>query len=126
MGTNKQKSDAVRCIWKSHCKSHKTENFVEEANISKVKRWQLADGTWRESIHYSDNPSESDILEKIKSHFKNYKAPAEFKHKERANSPMCAIINLFDAHIDKLCLVSETDADSSIEKNAMTSLILMA
>jgi hypothetical protein len=116
-GTSKQKSDNVRMIWKRYCKSHKTENFVEEANISKVKRWQLADGTWRESIHYSDNPSESDILEKIKHHFKNYKAPKEFKHTERATSPMCAIINLFDAHIDKLCLVSETDDDSSIEKN---------
>ena len=68
--TNNQKSDYVRQVWKAYCKSHKLENFINNASISKVKRWQLPGGEWRESIHYSEDEPAEDMLAKIKKHFK--------------------------------------------------------
>jgi hypothetical protein len=115
--TNNQKSDHARQIWERYCKSHKLENFISNASISKVKRWQLPGGEWRESIHYSEDEPAEDMLSKIKKHFKNYTAPEAFTYDKKENKEMCAIINLFDAHIDKLSLLSETNEQSSLKEN---------
>lgn len=115
--SNKGKSDTVRMIWKGHTKSHKLENFVDKARITKVKRWQDGNGEWKESIHYSETHGDVDPAEALKKAFKDYVAPEPFTYEQKRNNENCAIINLFDAHMDKLCLLNETNEHSTIADN---------
>jgi hypothetical protein len=114
---NKGKSDYVRTLWRRHTKSHKLENFVDNARITKVKRWQDGNGEWKESIHYAEDYGDVDVVKAIKDAFKEYSAPQAFTYDERNKGDKCAIINLFDAHIDKMCYIDETDKNSSVEEN---------
>lgn len=109
--------EAARAYYRRHKAQVKTESFVEEGKVTRVKTWQLHDGSWRESIQYEEVKKASDVVQDIKDAFKDYKAPKVEICKSKNKGKYCAIINLFDAHIDKLCLLDETDKNSSIEEN---------
>lgn len=83
-------------------------------------RWQAANGEWRESYRYKEDEdvvSETEVFDKLKKHYSQYKA-VDFKHIEfEGLTETCGFINLFDAHIDKISLASETDSNSSIIDN---------
>jgi hypothetical protein len=116
--TNKEKSDYIRNLWRRSNNKNKKENFIDSAIVTKVKRWQLPNGEIRESIQYSPKEIENEnLLSKIESHFKEYESPKPFFYKNSKTNDYCAIINLFDAHIDKLSLINEAKEDSSLETN---------
>lgn len=85
----------------------KVDSFVDGANINKVKRWEVKDGEVKESVHYVSskkdelrefNKLKDGLLKDIKKYVKPVKKQVEYK---RNNA--CAIINIFDAHLNKLC-----------------------
>ena len=82
-------------------------------------RWQTASGAWRESYRFEkqEENQEKDLLEKLKEHYSKY-LPKEFEPIDyEGSTETCGFINLFDAHIDKLSLLSETSKSSDINKN---------
>ncbi len=95
----------------------KTQGLKKE-DIDYVKIWQTGAGEIRYSIKTQDNTSENpdDFKENLLRSLKKYQKPV---HKTRygKQNRNCAIINLFDAHIDKLSLKSEAEEDSSLEEN---------
>lgn len=56
------------------------------------------------------------ILEELEEQFKKYQYPT-YKYAYEATQSKAAVINLYDAHLDKLALLSETNEQSSIEEN---------
>lgn len=87
-------------------------------------RWQTAGGEWRESYRFENNSeiSEEDILKKLKEHYSKYVAPegTESIKYDEDTSETCGFINLFDAHIDKISLISETSKSNGIQDNINT------
>lgn len=43
--------------------------------------------------------------------------PPTFQYQPQENKENCAILNLYDAHLDKICLRSETGKDETLESN---------
>lgn len=89
--------------------------------IKRKKVWQLPNGEYRESIQYDTNKEleVSKFKEELLKSIKEYVKP-EHKVQYPKQNKNIAIINLFDAHIDKLCVISETDKNSSLEENIAT------
>lgn len=63
------------------------------------------------------------ILEELEERFKKYQTP-DFKREYPKTNSKAAVINLYDAHIDKLALLSETNEQSSIEANVQNFELL--
>jgi hypothetical protein len=120
LAQDKSKSDRgeyARSVWRNYLKSEskKRERFDEKSEITRIKRWQIYDGQWRESIQYDLEKIDTDrIVEYINNNLVNYKPPKPFYHKNVKHKDNCAIINIFDAHIDKIAFIQE---NGSIEDN---------
>jgi hypothetical protein len=86
-------------------------------NVKTVKFWQNFNGDPRYSINTKENWYENlqDIVKYIKKNLKDYIQPVHTPIIENGDS--IAIINLYDAHIDKLVLIDETNPEGSVEKN---------
>jgi hypothetical protein len=95
------------------------KGYLNTFEIKSKKIWQLPSGEYRESIQFINKTKEFDLnkfKEDLINSVKEYVKP-EHKIIYPKQSKNAAIINLFDAHIDKLCVISETDKNSSIEEN---------
>ena len=119
--TDEQKAKRANDIWRGYNKSQerKIENFERNSKVKSIKRWQKNDGSWRTSIAYENSQSKIDIEQFRKDLVKDiseYELPA-FKAKYDTYNNILALINISDAHIDKLTLVTETGYGSSIDDN---------
>jgi hypothetical protein len=103
---NGGKSDYVRQIWKRYTKSHKLENFVDNARITKVKRWQDGNGDWKESIHYAESFEDISQLTKLKEQLvkelKEISVKDVLTHKKKKIDPIAYEISLPDFHFGKI------------------------
>lgn len=62
---------------------------------------------------------EKNFIEELSEAIKNYEFPI-FTPKVPEFSETISVINILDAHIDKLCLLDEVNKDSSLEENIAT------
>lgn len=89
-------------------------NGIKPSQVRKTKYWQNFNGEQRYSV--DTNP----IVEEWKKDFfealKDYKTP-EVKSLMSDPNAVIAVLNLYDAHLDKLTLLSETSQESSLEGN---------
>lgn len=97
------------------------EQQLTSEEIEKSKRWQTYDGEVRYSVTVKEDSEKLEQFSKnLTESIKKY-AKAELKLKYKKQSKCCGIINIFDCHIDKLTLLSETGTpSSSIKKNVET------
>jgi hypothetical protein len=112
-------------------KSYKTSSDISEfekflisnnlslSDVKSVKFWQNFNGEPRFSVntknHWYENPGE--ILEEIKEILAEYSTPQHDPILNSTISSSAAVINLYDAHIDKLVLIDETNPSGSVEQN---------
>lgn len=94
------------------------KNELSLENIKKVKFWQNFQGDLRFSVDtkeewYNDN---SRFLEELKETLETY-CPPIFTPQNINTNDSIAIINLYDAHIDKLVLIDETNPKGSVDDN---------
>jgi hypothetical protein len=87
-------------------------------DVKSVKFWQNFNGEPRYSINTKNNWHENseEILELIKEKLSSYEPPTHSPTTIYGQS--IAVINLYDAHIDKLVLIDETNPkEACVEKN---------
>jgi len=93
---------------------------AKDSSIHKVKEWETYHGTKRYSTEYVLNEDEKkyfeNLIDGLKKDIKKYVKPV-IKTKDKKNGNHCAIINLFDAHIDLLTHKSETGKESNLREN---------
>lgn len=90
------------------------EKFIKEGGINpddvvSVKHWQNMGGSRRFSVVTKNGDgtlTDNALIENLHTIFAEYKHP-EFNVPFRTESTKCAVLNMFDAHIDKICLSSE-------------------
>ena len=98
---------------------------LTEDEVDSVKYWQTMSGEHRFSIVQKYNEEEGKsrkaLLDLLEDHFENYTPPtvtgaANVNLRDRGN---LGIINLYDAHIDKLALATETAeaTDATMQDN---------
>ena len=119
--TNEQKSKKANDIYRSYLKKEnlQLEDFTKGSKVKGIKKWQLPDGSWRQSISFENTQSKVDLEDFRKNLIKDiaeYEYP-EFKPKNIVFNEIAALINISDAHLNKLTLVSETGFGSSLNDN---------
>jgi hypothetical protein len=98
---------------------------LTEEEVDSVKYWQTMSGEHRFSIvqkyNEEEGKSQQALLDLLEDHFENYTPPtvtgsANVNLQDRGN---LGIINLYDAHIDKLALATETAeaSDATMQDN---------
>lgn len=95
-------------------------NNIDKESIRKVKAWQNFKGEQRYSVDFVPvENSLQDFKKALLTSIGEYELP---KHTKTAlvKSNYLAVINLYDAHIDKVCLFSETHSESSLQDNIDT------
>lgn len=94
-------------------------NNLSLSDVKSVKFWQNFNGESRFSVntknHWYENTEE--ILEEIKELLSEYSIPQHDPILNSTISSSVAVINLYDAHIDKLVLIDETNPSGSVEEN---------
>lgn len=116
-----KRAKAVNDLWRNYNRvnDRKLENFEKHSRIKAIKKWQGADGEWKTSIAY-ENPNTKLDLETFRKDLvkdiAEYELPS-FKAKYDTYNEVLALINISDAHLDKLTLVTETGVGSTIEDN---------
>jgi len=119
--SDEQKAKKANDIWRAYNKkeNNQLEDFSRSSKIRGIRKWQLPDGTWRQSISF-ENTGKSLDLEKAKKDLVNaiaeYELP-KFKKVHLNYNKICAVLNLYDAHISSLTLVSETGHYSGTNEN---------
>lgn len=119
--TNEQKAKKANDIWRAYIKKENTQvdEFTKSSKIRGIRKWQLPDGSWRQSISF-ENTNKGLDLEKAKKDLVNAIAEYELPKFEKVHltyNKICAVLNLYDAHISSLSLVSETGYTSEINEN---------
>jgi formylmethanofuran dehydrogenase subunit D len=123
--TNEQRSKKANDIYRAYLKKENKnlEDFEKNSKVKRVSKWQNSQGKWLQSIAYEANTQDKFDSEKFKADLiksiSEYELPKFEKTHLNYNS-LCAVINLYDAHISSLCSKNETgvdsDTDSSIVK----------
>jgi len=119
--TDIQKSKKVNDIWRGYLRNNEKQlsDFEKDSRIKKVSKWQAQDGKWLQSIVY-EKSNERNNLESFKRDLIKEISQYEFPKLEMSYSNfnrLMACINIFDAHIEKMTLVSETGFGSKLEDN---------
>ena len=121
--SNEQRSKKANDIWRIYERNQEKQlnDFERGAKVKSIKTWQNPEGKWLKSIAYENtrgldlNQAKKDLVKAIAE----YELP-KFKRVHLDYSKTCAVLNLYDAHISSLALVSDTnnhsDTDSSIKK----------
>lgn len=119
-----KRSKAVNDLWRNFVRKDNKDldDFTRGARIKSFKRWQGSDGTWKQSVAYENNRVINDINEVKKAISKTiseYEIPS-FEPKYGSFNNICAVINLYDAHLSKMSLINDTneysDTDVAVEK----------
>lgn len=94
-------------------------NNLRLSDIKKVKFWQNFKGENRFSVdtknEWYSNPEE--LLAEFRYVLEQYEMPIHTPIIKRNHGDSVAVINLYDAHIDKLVLIDETNPSGSVETN---------
>ena len=94
-------------------------NDLKLEDVRKVKFWQNFSGDYRFSVdtktEWYENTEE--IINELKELIKTYQKPTHKPIIEKGKGDSVVVINLYDAHIDKLVLVDETNPSGSVDAN---------
>jgi len=106
---NLKSGEAARSIWKNYRFSNTAEKEENNLNkVTKLKRWQLPSGEWRESLTYENKEdSKLEELKLFKEKFleevkKQSKAEAFKLVKSNTSNPVAVEISLPDFHLGKM------------------------
>ena len=100
---------------------YKIDLKVWELDFFQISRWpQKEEGNQLVAVkckfkRRKEQPVEN-VIEKFEQALQSYKAP-KYKAKKRPTQDFAGIINIYDAHIDKVTILAETGHDSDIHKN---------
>jgi len=125
-GQNAISGESARMLINNRLRSKKSKEYVslftnKKHNIKFIKEWETFYGNKRYTVKYDFNEDRQKQLEKLidglKKDIRKYVRPViKFKRNEKKGD-CCAIINLFDAHVDLLTHKSETGKDSNLDEN---------
>ncbi len=115
-----KRAKAANDIWRAYSKKEdkNIEDFSSRARVKAIKKWQSANGEWRQSIAYEATNTfntESFKRDLIKS-ISEYELP-KFEPVHLNYNKVCTVINMYDAHISKLSLANETGVESDTNSN---------
>lgn len=102
---------------------HLDELGLEEEEVDSTKYWQTFHGDHRFSVVTKSGdegrPEEGRICDALEDHLSGYVPPEAFPQKVEPKGNNLGVINLYDAHLEKVSLASETneDIDGSIQNN---------
>lgn len=121
--SNEQKSKKANDLWRGYNKKENKnlDDFSTASKIKTIKRWQNSEGKWLQSIAYESTHRGLD-LEKAKKELVNAIAEYELPKFEKVHlnyNKICAVLNLYDAHISSLTLLSETGKGSTTNENVI-------
>jgi hypothetical protein len=93
-------------------------NGLKLTDVKNVKFWQNFSGEQRFSVNTKTEWYESpeDMIESFREILANYEYPI-FTPTNIKKGESAAVINLYDAHIDKLVLIDETNPNGSVDDN---------
>jgi len=98
--------------------SYLTKNGLSLADVKNVKFWQNFNGEQRFSVNtkneWYEKPEE--MLDSFKEILSAYEYPV-FTPVNIKKGESIAVINLYDAHIDKIVLIDETNPSGSVDDN---------
>ena len=99
--------EAARSIWKNYRKQNDiiSTDYQREAKVSKLKRWQLPNGEWRESVTYESSKDKMIVFNDFKKQFiKEVEklSPIVLKEHVNENKEILAEISLPDFHLGKM------------------------
>lgn len=99
-------------------KKYLDENGLTLTDVKKVKFWQNFNGDLRFSVDTKTEwyKNKIDLYNDIQEILSKYEFPV-FKPVNENKGNSLAIINLYDAHIDKLVLIDETNPYGSVDEN---------
>lgn len=97
------------------------DNGIKEEDVVQVYYKQKADGirfTVQTRFDKEDKLNKKDVIEEFKKEIQQY-SPPDYSKKQYTNyrNETIGVISLFDAHLDKISLIDETDEESSLDKN---------
>ena len=102
---------------------HLEDLGIEEEDVDSVKYWQTFFGEHRFSVVTKsddpEEPGEDEMLQVIEEHLADYEMPDAIPQKMEPKGDNLGVINLYDAHLDKVSLAAETteEIDGSIQEN---------
>ena len=103
----------------SEFQSFLESNKLKITDVKKVKFWQNFKGEHRFSVdtksEWYNNPE--DLLGDFREALSEYTVPTHNPIVKRDKGESIAVINLYDAHIDKIVLIDETNPSGSVEDN---------
>lgn len=89
-------------------------NDIDKSQVKKAKVWQNFEGSPLYSVELTS--SNKEWKEEFFNSLAKYKAP-ELKSLSSIPSEVIAVLNLYDAHLDKLCLLSEANSQNTLQDN---------
>jgi hypothetical protein len=104
--------------WEEHMESL----GITEDDIESVKYWQTMSGDHRFSVvqkFNEESKTRQGLIDVLEDHFEDYEPPEVEGSADVVGDGNLGVINLYDAHIDKLALATETneDEDRSMQDN---------
>lgn len=92
---------------------------IDRDDVTSVKHWQTMDGSPRFSVVTRNDETDYDYVQDIRDSLGEYEVPVFRPDPPERTSERCGVINLFDAHIDKISLVTSAyDAtDNTLDEN---------
>lgn len=103
----------------SEFQSFLESNKLKITDVKKVKFWQNFKGEHRFSVdtksEWYNNPE--DLLGDFREALSEYTLPTHNPVVKKGKGESIAVINLYDAHIDKIVLIDETNPSGSVEDN---------
>jgi hypothetical protein len=117
---DEQRAKKANDIFRAYNKTQerKLDGFEKNSKIKSIKRWQNPDGKWLQSIAYENNArfNTDEFKKELIKSIAEYELPVFNKTYLNYNK-ICAVVNLYDAHISVLTHDSETGTSTTIEKN---------
>lgn len=113
-----KRQKAANDIWRAYIKKEdkNIEEFNSKAKVKAIKKWQGPNGEWRQSIAYeaSNTVNTEDFKKQLIKSIAEYELP-KFEPVYLNYNRVCAVLNLYDAHISKLSYANETGVESNTD-----------
>ena len=109
-------------IWSNILESHNHQVLIDECKVNGIPVESVRH-YWHKSKRMSlfaktenDGLNKEEVFKRLFAALSDYEIPT-FQFSKKSKSKKCAIINLYDAHLDKISLKAETGEDITISNN---------
>lgn len=115
-----KRAKSINDLWRNYQKKSESQisGFEKNARIKSYRKYQNKEGAWLSSISYENvyKFNEEEFKKGLVSAIAEYELP-KFEIKHAKYTKVCALINLFDAHISVLSRIDETGQEANTDKS---------